>query len=191
MSYQVVENFYLMGPAGRMGAHNFRMTRGFIFECERRYKNFFDAFIWRGRLRRTNLKPTHMFKEGDFRPIKNFDEFGEEIGSLRADARALVGDSGLPKSLQKMSKTWLGKQKRDRLMRICGELGFNHEGLQDLTRSQMIRMILNAKEQALDPLPPPAPTEAELKAAQAEQTMTAWGDEDLVFVEEVQTGKTE
>lgn len=187
MSYQVLENFFLMGPAGRLGAFNYRMTRGFIFDCERRYKNFFDAFIRRGRLRRTDLKPTHIFKEGDFRPIRNYDIYGGDKASLKAEARQMLEESGMPKPLQKMSKTWLGKQKRDRLMRICGEIGFNHDGLQDLTRSQMIRMILNAKEQAIDPLPPPRPSEADIKAAQAERTMAAWGEEDLAFVQEVGT----
>lgn len=185
MSYQVLENFFLMGPAGRLGAFNYKMTRGFIFDCERRYKNFFDAFVFRGRLRRSELRPTHIFKEGDFRPIKNFDTYGTKEGSLKAEARELLEAGGMPKPLVKMSKTWLGRQNKDRLFRICGEIGFNHDGLQDLTRSQLIRMILNAKEQAVDPLPPPRPTEAEIKAFKAEQAMTAWGDEDMAVMSEM------
>lgn len=169
MAYQVLNDFYLMGPRGKYGAYNFAMKRGFIFDCQRKYRPFFDAFIIRGRLRRVGSEPTHIFKEGDFRPIKSVSD-----NSLKPKIQNLFKTT----PLEEMTKSWLGNQRKDRLVQISKQLNLPTD---NKTKDQLIRLILTKKEETLNPLPEIQNPSTTIPSDVPKEAIVAYGEEDKII----------
>jgi len=191
MAYQVLRDFYLMGPAGRLAPAQgrFAMTRGFIFDVQSRYRRFFDVFVETGDLRLVNARPTHVFRNGDFRPIKSWpgEEFEEAPGVRRMmddmGEKRPKDRRGLPRPLQEMSPWWLGKQNKKTLLTIAKRIGIQVDADDEYTNDQIRNMIVHQKElEALGPMPdakrPQGPPVVDEKAGAP--GMVQWGAEDKV-----------
>jgi len=160
------------------------MTRGLIFDVESRHRRFFDVFVDTGDLRYVKARPSHVFRDGDFRPIKNWAE-EEPVGSLKSvkgDVKEIMekASRGLPKPLEKMAPSWLKAQKKVMIIDIARKIGIRVETEDQYTHDQLVNIILHQKElQKLEPIPETVdPVKANVVPEEA-AGMVGWGDDDL------------
>jgi len=166
-----------MGPTGKLGAYHFAMTRGFTFDAQRKYHAFFDAFVGRGRLRKIKANPTHIFKEGDFRPVRYSSEEPQGDLKTKQEVKKIFKEM---KPLEAMTPSWLHGQKKEKIVAIAVQMCQIPEA-NKYNKDQLVRMIMARKLEMENPLPQQQPAyQMTGEMEDLNERPIAYGEEDRI-----------